>query len=245
MNRYLVDLHVHTALSPCASEEMTPPAIVDLAVRLGLDVIAVSDHNTTKNATAVRRAAADRLVVLAGMEITTAEEVHVLGIFPDEARAAAAGEAVLATLPETAAEIRAFGQQYLMDEQGRILGTEKRLLSGASGLNLAEAVAMVRSFGGLAIPSHIDRPSFGIFSQLGLFPTDVQFDAVEVTTRGLASPQAALYTGVGLPVITSSDSHQLDDLGTSYSMFEMNDATFDEIALTFKGLDGRRIYNSA
>jgi len=245
VNRFLVDLHVHTALSPCASEDMTPPAIVAEAVALGLQMIAVCDHNSVGNAAAVQKAAGDRLAVLPGMEISTAEEVHILGIFPDIDCAMAVAENVLATLPSMREVSRTFGQQLLMDETGRMTEYERKMLSMASGFGLTQVVDLIKRNGGLAIASHIDRPSFSVFSQLGLFPDDAGFDAVEVTTRGLASPQASQYTSLNLPIITSSDSHYLTDLGVSYSMFEMLELTFDDVALTFKGRDGRRIYNSA
>lgn len=241
MRQFLVDLHVHTALSPCAGEEMTPPAIVAEAVALGLHVVAICDHNSAGNVAAVQSAARGRLVVLAGMEITTAEEVHVLGIFPDAPSAQAAGQEIGATLPDAAIFGGRFGRQLLMDDAGRILGEQTKALSFASVFTLSETVGQIKSHGGLAIASHIDRPAFGVLSQLGIFPTDAGFDAVEVTPIGLASAQAPLYTALDLPIVTSSDSHHLTDLGTCYSLFEMEAPTFEEIARTFRGEGTRRL----
>jgi len=245
VNRYLVDLHVHTALSPCAMEEMTPPAIVAEAVRLGLQMIAVCDHNSAANAAAVQKAAGDQLIVLPGMEITTMEEVHVLGIFPTIQAANLASRKIAESLPERGEEYRKFGKQALLDEMGKIVGYEEKWLAFATAFDLAQAVELIKRYGGLAIASHIDRPSFSVFSQLGVFPENAGFDAVEVTVNGLASKDAPFYRSLNYPIITSSDSHALTDLGTSYSMFQMNDLTFEELALTLKEKDGRRIYNSA
>jgi PHP family Zn ribbon phosphoesterase len=245
VNRYLADFHVHTALSPCADTQMTPPAIVQEACTLGLHIIAICDHNTAGNTEAVQKAAKDRLVVLAGMEIMTAEEVHVLGIFPSTQEAGAAGKEVLKTLPILTAGSRRFGDQPLLDETGRQVGKEDRMLSMASGFDLGGTVDLIKRHGGLAVAAHIDRPSYSVLSQLGFFPPGVEFDAVEVTRTGLASPLAPLYTSLEFPILTSSDSHHLTDLGLCYSMLEMRNPSFEEIALTLKGIDGRRIYHSA
>ncbi|MCX5684822.1 MAG: PHP domain-containing protein, partial [Planctomycetota bacterium] len=120
MKRFLADLHIHTVLSPCASEEMTPPAIVRAAVAKGLGMIAICDHNSAGNVRATQEAAGGRLSVLAGMEVTTAEEVHVLGLFPDAASAASAADEVLATLPDQPEPVDADHRQWLMDAEGRV-----------------------------------------------------------------------------------------------------------------------------
>jgi 3',5'-nucleoside bisphosphate phosphatase len=179
------------------------------------------------------------------MEIMTAEEVHVLGIFPSTQNAAQAGEEVLKTLPKLIPGSRRFGDQPLLDETGQVVGKEDHMLSMASAFDLGGTVDLIKRYGGLAVAAHIDRPSYSVLSQLGFFPPGVEFDAIEVTRAGLASPLAPLYTSLKFPIITSSDSHQLTDLGTSYSMLEMRNPSFEEIALTVKGLDGRRIYHSA
>lgn len=245
MNRFLVDLHVHTALSPCASDAMTPCAIVAEALALGLHVLAICDHNSAANARAVQLAARDRLAVLAGLEITTAEEVHVLGIFPAVDDAMNVSDRIRQTLPDLDIPNRIFGRQLRMDESGAILVEEKKMLAFATPFSLEQTVELVKSHRGLAIASHIDRPSFGVISQLGFFPDDVRFDALEVTPRGLSSPQAALYISLKLPIITSSDSHELTDLGVCYSMFEMRSPTFDEIARALAGEGDRRVFYHA
>jgi hypothetical protein len=180
MKEIRADLHIHTGLSPCASDEMTPPAIVQAALDRGLGMIAICDHNSAGNAAAAQDAASGRLCVLAGIEITSAEEVHVVGLFPDAASAEAAVEAVKATLPESTAASRKFGEQRLMDAAGRVVGRERKMLSGASTLGLSAGVALIKRHGGLAVAAHVDRPRFSVLSQLGLFPTDAGFDAVEV-----------------------------------------------------------------
>ena len=239
MKRFYADLHIHTALSPCAADEMTPPAIVKAALEKGLAMIAICDHNSSGNAAAVQAAAAGRLAVLAGMEVASAEEVHVLGWFPDADSAAAAAAQVLASLPESRRASRRMGEQRLMDASGTVVGMEKKMLSAASALDLSGAVRLIREHGGLAVASHVDRPSFSVFSQLGLLPKEPRFDALEISGVGLSTGRAGEFAAVGLPLVASSDSHFLEDVGTCRTVCEMSQATFAELALALRGVGGR------
>ena len=193
----MADLHLHTALSPCASPDMTPPRIVREAVSQGLALIAVCDHNSLRQCPGRGSGpAGDRLAVIPGMEITTAEEVHVLGLFPSPEAAESAACSVQTGLPAWAPP-RGCTQQRLLDEEGRILGYESHLLAGSSGLSLAEAVALIRSLGGLAVASHVDRRSFSVISQLGFLPAEVRFDALEISAAGAARGRAAEFLPAG------------------------------------------------
>ena len=245
MRRLAADLHIHTALSPCGDDDMTPPAIVAAALRLGLAMIAVCDHNTAGNVAATQRAAdGTGLAVIPGIEITTAEEVHVLGLFPDAEAALAVGADVLATLPRASqadpAQAARFGEQKLLGSAGEDLGRETRLLFAASGFGLEGAVGLIHGHQGLAVASHVDRPTMSVIAQLGFFPPDVPFDAVEVSPAGVAARRAAQFERLGLPILCGSDGHRLSDLGAGCTMCEMADATFGELALAVRGAGGRR-----
>ena len=235
----MADLHLHTALSPCASPDMTPPRIVREALSQGLALIAVCDHNTCGNARAVALAGGDRLAVIPGMEITTAEEVHVLGLFPSLEAAESAARSVQTGLPAWAPP-RGCTQQRLLDEEGRILGYESHLLAGASDLSLAEAVALIRSLGGLAVASHVDRRSFSVISQLGFLPPDVRFDALEISAAGAARGRAAEFLPAGLPLLSSSDGHSPEEVGAGCTILESEEPSFAELALALRGERGRR-----
>ena len=249
MKRLLADLHIHTALSPCGTEDMTPPAIVAAAALKGLALIAICDHNTAGNAAATQEAAAlqgsDKSlgapVVLAGIEITTAEEAHVLGLFPDAAAAEAAAEEVLATLPPLTTADHGFGEQLLLDSAGGVLGKESRMLAAASTFGLSDAVGLIHRHGGLAIAAHVDRPSFSVLSQLGVFPADAGFDAVELGANLLGLARATDFDAIGLPVVHSSDSHSLGEIGEVRTEIEMRDATFEELSLALRSAGGRRV----
>jgi 3',5'-nucleoside bisphosphate phosphatase len=237
------DLHIHTALSACGDDEMSPPAIVDAALAAGLRVIAVCDHNAAGNTGAVGEAAGSRLTVIAGMEITTAEEVHVVGLFPTVAAAANAADEVRETLPVADDDYtRFFGEQYLMSADGTIYGTEPRALALATSLSLDEAVALVKRYGGLVVAAHIDRPTFGVIAQLGFFPFEAGFDAVEVSRHvPVDSPAADGYAEYGLPVVRSSDSHYLEDVGCVATVFGLAAPTFPELVLAIKHREGRTL----
>lgn len=237
----LTDLHIHTALSPCAGEEMTPPAIVDAALCRGLDMIAICDHNSAGNALATQQAAGGRLAVLAGMEITTAEEVHVLGIFPDAATARSCAEKVLATLPDNSKAGGGLGRQSLLSAAGRVVGQEGKLLSAASTLALEAAVALIKKHGGLAIAAHVDRPSFSVMSQLGLFPAHAGFDAVEVFGYSGDAEPPGDWRAWGLPAVGSSDSHFLEDIGTRYTCMSLASETFGALRRAIAAGKGGRI----
>ncbi|MDD4890723.1 MAG: PHP domain-containing protein [Phycisphaerae bacterium] len=240
MNCYFADLHIHTALSPCASPEMTPPAIVRAAIEQGLNVIAICDHNSAGNVRATQQAAGDRLAVLAGMEIETAEEAHVLALFPDLASAESADAKVRAPLPNRPATADAFGRQSLLNADGDVVGEEGKMLESATAFSLEQTVALVHEFGGLAIASHVDRPSFSVMSQLGFFPEQAGLDAIEISPIHNRDEVGRSFDRFGLTAITSSDAHFLSDVGFARTEFRMQAPTFAELRLALAGCDGRR-----
>ena len=243
MNVCLADLHVHTALSPCADGEMTPPAIVERALAEGLAMIAVCDHNSARNTAAVQEAAGARLAVLAGMEVTTAEECHVVGLFPDAGAATAAGLEVEETLPRTDDGYEAFfGEQLVLDAGGAEVAREDAALATATTLDVDAAVALIHRHGGLAVAAHIDRRSFGVIGQLGIFPDAAGFDAVELSRHVAAgSPDEARFAVHGLAIVHSSDAHYQSDIGAVRTAVHCARPTFDELALALAGARGRSV----
>jgi predicted metal-dependent phosphoesterase TrpH len=246
LKQFRADLHVHSALSPCASEQMTPPLIVARAMELGLDMIAISDHNSAGNARAVQEAADEAggtLTVLAGMEITSAEEVHVVGLFPS-AEAAEEVSAKLRAMLATADEqyYSFFGDQPLLAADGGDAGSETATLAWATPLDLSETVQLVHSAGGLAIAAHVDRKSFSVLSQLGFFPPEAEFDGVELSKFAARRPEILeQVAGLGLPVTRSSDGHYLEDIGAAYTELLLAEPTFSELALALAERDGRSV----
>ena len=235
MRELRADLHIHTCLSPCAESEMVPAAIVKQARALGLDMIAICDHNSTENVAAVAEAGRrEGVSVIPGIEITSREEVHVLGLFPTEKHAGDVQAIVYDGLPGENDE-EAFGPQAIVDSSDRVVGVNRKLLIGATVLTLEEVVGAIHDCGGLAIASHIDRQSFGLVGQLGFVPEGLELDALEI------SPDAPTQGWEQYPLVTSSDAHWLKDIGRSSTLFFARQASWEEIARALRGEDFRKV----
>ncbi len=222
------DLHIHSCLSPCADLEMAPAAIVAQACLAGLGGIAVVDHNSARNAPAMAECcAAAGLACLFGLEVATIEDVHLLTLFDRVEQAAAMTDLVYAALPRRVNQPEVFGDQPIVNAQGEIDELEWRLLSAPTRLSLAEVGAAVRDCGGLLVASHVDRPTFSFFSQLGVLSGDEGFDAMELSAHSQAADWRAR-TG-RLPLVRSSDAHYLHQIGRVWSEAELP-------ALTVAGL---------
>lgn len=211
---FRVDLHLHTVLSPCAEVEMIPPFIVQQALALHLDLIAVTDHNATHNVEAVQAAAAgSSLTVWPGMEVQTREEVHVLCLFDDNRRAAAWQALVDAALPPLLNDPDHFGGQFVVDATGDFIREHVQLLLTSTQFSLEEVVTHVRTLGGVAIPCHVDRPTFSVLSQLGFIPPDLDVPAIEISARLTPAqaiarwPQLARWT-----LVQNGDAHRLNEM---------------------------------
>jgi 3',5'-nucleoside bisphosphate phosphatase len=242
VKRFRADLHIHSVLSPCADAEMVPAAIVRRAVDVGLDIVAICDHNAAENTVAVQRAAKRALAVFAGIEISTREEAHVIGIFPSARAAETVSNDVRKTLPPLCNRPAWMGDQRVVAAAGRLRRKETAMLAAASGFALKQAISLIHDHDGIAIAAHVDRPSFSVTSQLGFVPLDAGFDALELSAAGLAHGHRSDFDGLGLPMITASDSHSLSEIGAACTVFEIAEATFDEMFLAMRGRSGRRCW---
>ncbi len=242
MREYRADLHVHSCLSPCADLEMSPRAIVERSLRRGMDIIAVCDHNSAENVGAVMRAGAERgLCVFPGMEVNSAEEVHSLAIFQTEKQALALQEIVYRYLRGTnRAEI--FGDQVVANELDEVEGFNDRLLIGAVQMTLQDVVKEVHRLGGLSIASHVNRQSFSVVAQLGFIPPDLRLDGVEIS-RHLKRGEVmfSLPAVKGFPIVTSSDAHILEEIGSAWTTLLLEAPTLDELGMALRESSGRRI----
>lgn len=209
--KYRYDFHIHSALSPCAEEEMTPNNIVNMAVLAGLDLIAVTDHNSAGNLAAVSRCAREKpLVFLPGIEVESAEEVHVSCLFAEVADALKMGELVREHLLPVPNQEDIFGPQYLMDWKDQIVGKEKQLLLVSTDLTVEEIFAAARRLSGCAYFSHVDRDSYSVLSVLGTFPASLDTGVAEVTDseegRAFAARRKDLKDKA---LLYGTDSHRL------------------------------------
>lgn len=214
------DLHIHSCLSPCAEDEMTPGNIAGMAYVKGIDMIAVTDHNTARNLPAAQAAAEEYgILFVPGIEITTREEVHLLGYFPDTAAALACGEKLYPHLPARKNKPKLFGNQFVMNGQDEITGEEDALLIGAADLSLSECAALVRSLGGVPVPAHINRGSNGLMINLGFLPEEPFFPALEVWPK----LPCDMDTVTGKHLLHSSDAHRLEDMAEREYMLRLGE----------------------
>ena len=221
------DFHIHSALSPCGDEDMTPNNIVNMAKLCGLDAIAVSDHNSVKNAKAAIEAGKRiGLTVLPAMEVETEESVHILTLYPDMESAEEAAKEVYNALPDIKNRPEIFGRQLIMDADDNITGVEERLLISPTSLSVNSLFDMVKSVGGLFIPAHIDRHSYSILTALGFMPQDLDIKMVEISknttdlTAYLESrPELKKYR-----ILRNSDAHYLDQLSEKDAFLDTDNA---------------------
>ena len=216
MTSYPYDLHVHSCLSPCGDDDMTPNNLVGMAALSGCQVIAVTDHNSCKNAGAVMRAGEEAgLLVLPGMELCTAEEAHVVCLFETLEGAMAFDGYVYGHMPHVKNKPEIFGQQRILDENDQLVGLEENLLLVSSFIGVNEVLALAESFGGVAFPAHVDRDSYSVLASLGAIPPEAGFAAAEVT-RGcdLEALTRTCPELAGMKILRDSDSHYLETLAT-------------------------------
>lgn len=243
MKRFKADLHMHTVLSPCGSLEMSPTVIVETALQRGLDIIGITDHNSTRQCAEVIKLGQEKgLTVLGGAEVTTKEEVHCLTFFENIEKLEAFQMYLDAHLPNIQNDVDKFGHQVWVDAKEEILGQEERLLISALDQSIDELEQKVRQLDGLFIPAHIFRPSFSIYSQLGFMPFDIKPDAIGMSARVNVDEMLGKHPELkDLSVLRSSDAHFPDQIGSHYSIVELAEASFDELRKALRKQDGRKV----
>ena len=212
--RLAYDFHIHSCLSPCADDDMTPYNLVNMASIAGLDIIALTDHNSTRNCRAAIAAGQQAgLVVIPGMELCTAEEIHVVCLFGELDAAESFGDMVYTKLLSVKNKPEVFGNQLIMDEYDSVLETESVLLSNASGISINNVPAICSEYGGICYPANIDRPSYSILAVFGMIERSMGFSCAELTFR--ADLEALIARNPDLAKmcrLCSSDAHALEVL---------------------------------
>lgn len=235
-----MDLHIHTCLSPCAQSDMLPTTIIKQARDKNLDVVGICDHNSAENVLAVRKAGEKEGVqVLGGMEMSSSEEVHILAFFDDDGALLEMQNIVYENLFGENDE-KYFGEQLIVDEYDKIIGSTNKLLIGSTSLGIDRIVELVHSLGGLAVASHVDRESFSIITQLGFIPKELPLDALELSWRCELS-EVNNYESYGLPLVKSSDAHFLSDIGKAVTTFSLSVPSFSEVVMAFQNVEGRTV----
>ena len=233
MQPFRADLHIHTVLSPCADLEMTPRNIVRRAGEAGLQIIGITDHNSTKNALAVKKLAEKKgIFVLTGAEVTTKEEVHCLAFFESEEGLVLFQEYLDEHIVKIPNSEHYLGFQPVVDTDENILEIIPYYLTSALKKGISEIQKKVVELNGIFIPAHVNRPANGIFAQLGFLPPGLHFDALGVTGKTTAGAIRKKYgLNPDISFTYNSDAHFPDQIGSNFSVFYLEKAGFNEIKM--------------
>jgi PHP family Zn ribbon phosphoesterase len=242
MKEFRTDLHIHTLLSPCGDLEMSPTNIVSLAKMRGLNIIGITDHNSTKQCEIVWKLAQNSdLIVIPGCEVTSREEVHCLSLFEDFDALEVFQNYLDQHLTIVPNNTDLFGYQLVVDEKDNILEEIENYLGTSLDVSIEEVERKVHELSGIFIPAHIDRPRNSLFSQLGFIPTELKIDALQISKLAEEKNIREKYRiNPEITLVKFSDTHFPGDLGKTYTIFEMEEPTFSEIRKALKRADGRR-----
>lgn len=231
MRDFFYDLHVHSCASPCAENAMTPATIAGMAKLNGLDICALTDHNTTANCPAFVTACEFYGVIpICGMELTTSEDVHMICLFDTLDQAMRFGELVSGRMIPYPNRPEIFGDQLIMNEDDEVIRTEERLLINATAISIDEAYREVTSLGGACYPAHIDRDANGIVAMLGAFPDEPEFTAYELNDAANREELEGRFPRLrSLRRVVCSDAHYIADMASRENCLPL-DADADSAA---------------
>lgn len=218
MKNLSYDLHIHSCLSPCGDDDMTPANIAGMAAVKGLEVIAVTDHNSCKNCPSVLHFAKEYgVLAVPGMELCTREEVHAICLFPELKKAMAFDDYVYQRLIRVQNREDIFGKQLIYDQGDEVCGTVPYLLINSADISFDGLWELVRSYDGVMFPAHIDRPANSLISNLGFVPPDSRFTTAEVKDLGrLHELERTNPYLKGCRIVSNSDAHYLEDIKEPY-----------------------------
>lgn len=243
MNVFKADLHIHTILSPCASIEMSPVNIVSKALEQHLDIIGVTDHNSTLQCEIViREASKVGLMVYPGVEVTTKEEIHCLAFFSSLNELSQFQAHIDQYLPAIKNDTSLFGYQVVVDENENIVYEEERLLISALQIGIDKVEQIVHHLNGIFIPAHVNKSKNSLISQLGFVPPSLKADAFELSrhmeTATFISQNRLKSDTV---IIRNSDAHMQEQIGEQFTQLYMESPEFNEFILALNGLSGRKV----
>lgn len=210
---------------------MTPNNLVNMAKLLGLDVIALTDHNTSLNCEAAIKVGEQvGLLVIPGMELTTAEDIHAVCLFPDLDKALAFSSYVDEHRIKVRNKAEIYGRQVIMNENDEEIGEIEHLLLPASFIGISEAYNKAREFGGICYPAHIDRDSLSILSVLGEIDPYCGFRTAEladITKLPELRKQHPILDCMN--IITCSDAHYLENMRDAANTLPLPELTREAV----------------
>jgi len=243
MRLFRADLHIHTLLSPCGDLEMSPANIINKAKEKKLDIIGITDHNSTRHCLLTKKLAdKEGITVLLGAEVNTKEEVHCLAFFENDETLAIFQQFLEKQLPKVKNDVHRFGHQVVIDENEMIVDEPEWLLLTGLHAGIDKVGKRVHELGGIFIPAHIDRPYYSLLSQLGFIPLDLNVDAMEISRQTKPGEFRQKHSlNEELTLIKNSDAHYISEIGRAYSEFILEAPTFGEVKMALKNLNGRHV----
>lgn len=242
MNWYRADMHIHTVLSPCGDLDMSPVKIIEQAKSKKLDIIAITDHNSTRHCKlAMDLGKRENITVIPGVEFNSSEEVHCLGWFEDEETIDEVQKFLESVKPDLKNKSALFGEQLVVNEHEEIIDEEECLLIESLKSSINEIEKFVHQKGGLFLPAHIDRAYNSILSQLGFIPKGLVIDGVEISSNVPVKNTTTRNLEIGALRVRNSDAHYLEQIGRSVTCFEMREPSFSELKSLLKSGDEKRI----
>ena len=231
MARFFYDLHMHSCLSPCGDMDMTPNNLVNMAKLLGLDVIALTDHNTSLNCEAAMKVGdAIGLLVIPGMELTTSEDIHAVCLFPALEQALAFSEYVDKNRIHVRNKAEIYGRQVIMNENDEEIGEIDDLLLPGTFIGIYDAYQKAKGFGGICYPAHIDRDSLSILSVLGEIDAYCGFKTAELADISKLDELKKQHPILdGMNIITCSDAHYLENMRDAANTIELPELTREAV----------------
>jgi len=241
LSQFKTDLHIHTVLSPCGSLEMSPINIIRTAARKGLDIIGITDHNSTLHCNVVKQLGKEAgIFVLSGIEITSSEEAHCLAFFEYPQQLIEFQKYIDDHILKIHNDPDKFGYQVVVDKDENIIGQVDWLLINATNQSVDQLATKTHELDGIFIPAHIDRSAYSLTSQLGFVPPELEADGYEVSKYSTPQKMINAYPWLtNKSFITSSDAHFLKDIGAVSTLFNINTRSFLEIKQALRQSNGR------
>lgn len=225
-----IDLHIHSCLSPCADDEMTPNNIVNMAYIKGLDVIGITDHNSMENVEAIIKVAKQRnILVVPGIEVTTKEEIHVLCYFNNLSDGIRFQEIIYEGLPNIKNRSELFGKQLKLDEHDNLMEEIENFLLSSTKYSISEINKIVSSFDGIMIPAHVDKKSYSVLSNLGFIPNDLYIKTLEVSNNCDINILGKYIDLSKYNIIKNSDAHFLKDINEPFFFLHPEEKTIESV----------------
>lgn len=234
---FSIDLHVHSALSPCGDNDMTPNNIVNMAILKGIDIISVTDHNSCANLHSVFEAAVKNgIMLLPGIEVQTKEEIHILCYFKTVDEAVEFGNIIYGKLPDIRNNEDVFGKQLIMDSSDNITGTLQKLLLSSANISLNQLLDIGKYYKAVCVPAHVDRSAYSIISNLGFIPDNLGLKTVEISKNLTSQSAVSKFPCLEkFKIIKSSDAHYLWDISEKENFISLEYLTLTNVLNYLRG----------